>query len=1127
MSRSTRRSGRVKHQDGGIPLPPSHNDFYGQNNEIVPVRGKKQDFISQEENDRRNAELYNATFGLSRGQQPTQKSSDPVEEAVSSITGTTGKKNKGKGLDQSFSQVTQVSENSFPGLQSSFVPARNSRPAFPQHFQPFSKLDPWNLEDEAGNRNLYQTGLQNPYQTPYNNRQHPSEPSNSLASKWGMADGRPSPYPLSTRSFMQEDQLYNSAGIQSPSIQPPTRPPARQSGRTQTSGSGTGNSPPPSPPPPPPQPRPSNNGQKQTPSPPVNNQQKTPPPASSGNSQQTNPPPAPPGNSQQPNPPPAPSGRSQQSNPPPAPSGRSQQSNPPPAPSGSGPQSNPPPAPLGRSQQTSPPGSISFGRPLSAPQGLDLSWSGSGSQSSPAAGTGPQNPSQSTSGGNQNSTTTSTGWKSPTQPIAGGNQNNPIVGVGFTSGGNQNFPTTPGSQSPTQSTTGGNQNSITASSGPQNSPSGSNNGYAKSWMSQKLQQNIRSRMGQSKPQTQNTSKPWTSRDDVTDAQKAQTGQFRQRLGIQQGPINTAPAWQKPQPPTYPPINGSSGNGSQGATGSGSQGATGSASSAPVAPPSPLPPVDPSWGSRLLNLFRGFGDWVSDTAREYWKWLLIPVLVFLAAMIWQFLAGLPSSAHGGPVPGNFSLPFWGGGGGCCNEAKMKEIFSRLDGIDLDLDRIHENLHMPRLGHKSGNNGRLVFWVDQDKKGKLVIPQDYYEAIKQQILKDKELLKGVSNETWSPIINRLVDGGYLKKKPKGKYPGYEDITTNEANSAWDLWVRQNDAAIVKALHGGLNKTISELTEKELKVLLAQHNFNSTDGKLVTRKEFEELYKKEIKGGYKGKLREVADEVGEFKEKLEKLKANPHLGILDDDLKAVVDAAVRKYTDALKIEAAAKAGSSAVLAQLTGQVNFFTTGSGALIDPHLTSRKWKPPKPAIRSKQWYDKDGYQPQPAIVALSPWEEEGECFCAGPSRQGRGVGTATLSIMISRNVVPQYLILEHILPGATLDPGARPRDIEIWANYEDVDLRTTVQAWSRARWPGTAEEKALHSGYAKIGEFTYEDHKVGDGSQVYKMNSNLVDMNAAASDYVVRALNNYGADHTCFYRIRLYGEQRDRTVDYV
>ncbi|KAG4221905.1 hypothetical protein PC116_g29619 [Phytophthora cactorum] len=41
------------------------------------------------------------------------------------------------------------------------------------------------------------------------------------------------------------------------------------------------------------------------------------------------------------------------------------------------------------------------------------------------------------------------------------------------------------------------------------------------------------------------------------------------------------------------------------------------------------------------------------------------------------------------------------------------------------------------------------------------------------------------------------------------------------------------------------------------------------------------------------------------------------------------------------------------------------------------------------------------------------------------------------------------------------------------------------------------------------------------MSSELTRMRAATSHVIVKAVTNYGADHTCFYRLKLYGEVVD------
>ena len=213
------------------------------------------------------------------------------------------------------------------------------------------------------------------------------------------------------------------------------------------------------------------------------------------------------------------------------------------------------------------------------------------------------------------------------------------------------------------------------------------------------------------------------------------------------------------------------------------------------------------------------------------------------------------------------------------------------------------------------------------------------------------------------------------------------------------------------------------------------------------------------------------------------------------------------------------------LANQVNFFGIGAGVAIDPDVSSTAWKPPSNHYLSKKWLEKDGYKPQPPLAALHPWTEEGECFCAGPDRRGFGVGTNNLSMITSRDIIPQHLVIEHILPGATLDPGAMPREVEIWVYIEEITLRNAVQAFSERQFPSTPAEEVLNDGFVKIGHFTYENKISGDGVQVFKISDEIATLGALTNRVVVRAINNYGADHTCLYRLSLYGDIVERLDD--
>ncbi|KAI0132446.1 hypothetical protein BJ170DRAFT_730538 [Xylariales sp. AK1849] len=332
---------------------------------------------------------------------------------------------------------------------------------------------------------------------------------------------------------------------------------------------------------------------------------------------------------------------------------------------------------------------------------------------------------------------------------------------------------------------------------------------------------------------------------------------------------------------------------------------------------------------------------------------------------------------------------------------------------------------------------------------------------------------------------------------------DTIADRADKAWQGWISKNSAAVKKVLGS-----------------------STTNGTVVSRDDFTKLIQEEVqsaKADFRSELSAAAAEIKELEKELQKLHNSPPKGMSKSEVKALVNAAVAKAMSDAKLQAAANAGIKAHLADhLTNQVNFFSAGSGAVIDPGYTSPTYKLPRPKYKSKAWFDRDGWKPQPPRIAIEPWTEEAECFCARGNSRGQGKGTANISILISRDIIPEHLVVEHILPGATLDAGAIPKNLEVWATFEEINLRATVNAWSTVQFPGTPKEMVLATDFVKIGHFVYENHNSGDGVQVFKLSSDLANMNAATNHLHVRALDNYGADHTCFYRLRMYGDVRER-----
>ncbi|KAI0436614.1 hypothetical protein F4803DRAFT_214519 [Xylaria telfairii] len=422
------------------------------------------------------------------------------------------------------------------------------------------------------------------------------------------------------------------------------------------------------------------------------------------------------------------------------------------------------------------------------------------------------------------------------------------------------------------------------------------------------------------------------------------------------------------------------------------------------------------------------------------------------------------------------------------------WGRPDNTGVNSDEILTNLK---------NRIPESIWVQGDKNGKLRIPEDFWHALRELIVKDDSILSlknaNISEGHWLAIKSRIQHAGL---GVGASLKDMEALVQKKISQSWDSWLGQNDQALKTSTGTALAKDdFMKLVQEEI----AAHSREISQ-------EFTEL---------QDRIKDITQQISQLQDEI-----GGAGGIRKDEITKTIDSLVSKTAINARIEAIAqgliKGHANDVV---SNQVNFFAIGAGASIDPEWSSPPWTVPKDFFKSKKWLDKDGYKAQPRMAALSPWNQEGECFCAGPDRKGYGEGTNNISVITSRNIIPQHLVVEHILPGATLDPGAMPREIEVWAYIEEVNLRNEARTFSETNFPDTPKEETLNEGFVKMGHFTYRNETYGDGVQVFKISDELKRMGAITDQVVVRAINNYGADHTCFYRLRLYGEVVERPDD--
>ncbi|KAF2217137.1 hypothetical protein CERZMDRAFT_93194 [Cercospora zeae-maydis SCOH1-5] len=207
---------------------------------------------------------------------------------------------------------------------------------------------------------------------------------------------------------------------------------------------------------------------------------------------------------------------------------------------------------------------------------------------------------------------------------------------------------------------------------------------------------------------------------------------------------------------------------------------------------------------------------------------------------------------------------------------------------------------------------------------------------------------------------------------------------------------------------------------------------------------------------------------------------------------------------------------------QINYFSTGLGAMVDPHYTSATKMPSTTTIWQSLLHI-SGFArqyPHPPSMALTTWEEATDAWCAETSKDEKAM--AQLTVKTAHKINPTEVTIEHIPASGTRDVSAAPRDFEVWAqvankteadrinasNVDLVSMHTSVDKACKTKPPNGESNWVCLAGE----QYDVNWHNFVQSFTIWP--------DLASDRIAIRVLSNWGSpDHTCLYRVRVTGTE--------
>ncbi|KAI5476300.1 spindle pole body-associated protein sad1 [Pseudohyphozyma bogoriensis] len=408
------------------------------------------------------------------------------------------------------------------------------------------------------------------------------------------------------------------------------------------------------------------------------------------------------------------------------------------------------------------------------------------------------------------------------------------------------------------------------------------------------------------------------------------------------------------------------------------------------------------------------------------------------------------------------------------------------------------------------------VQLDEDGQLEIDPRFWKHLKDAFAEKNEVAELVDDKVEREMAKRPVsDGkGSAPPAPIVKQPTWKEfLAANEASLKslinLDISSRTGSDAIVT------KKTFVDMLRRELKQLKLDFEAKSNEN---VEKIGQELLAKVAKQEQMKKEKEkdsLASHLNPFHRSSDTSQVTIKTGDgvnVSELIAQVVDSALVKY-------------SKDVLAR----PDFALFSSGGRVIPSLTSPTYeaRPIGFASNALAWLTGAASTPGlPPVTALHHDNSLGRCWpFAGSHGQ--------LAILLSRQIVPSHITIEHASVDVSLDGdvSSAPKEFEVWGVVEEVD---DVAKLGEYRVQEAAErKKAYESGapledepamslpptpnHILLAAGAY-DTSASSPIQTFPVTAAARQLRIPVSVVIVKILSNHGDSHyTCLYRVRVSG----------